>query len=125
MHEVAFDRGEVIFSEGDPGDHCYKITSGKVEIIINVRGVLKRGRKETLGTCGPGEFIGDMSVMAGGPRSASAVAVEPTRCMAYSSEEILHILQSDPQEALAYVRMLIRRLRQSNRRMAWAATRGG
>lgn len=125
MHEVQFREGEVIFSEGDPGDHCYRIISGKVEIRLNVRGVLKRGQKDVLGTCGAGEFFGDMSVMAGGPRSASAVAVEPTRCTAYTAEEILDTLQNEPQEALAYVRMLIHRLRQSNRRMSWMATRRG
>ncbi len=125
MHEVNFREGEVIFSEGDPGDHCYKIVSGKVEIILNVRGILKRGQKDTLGVLGPGEFFGDMSVMAGGPRSATAVAAEPTRCTAYSAEEILGVLESDPQEALGYVRMLIHRLRQSNRKMSWLATRRG
>ncbi len=125
MHEVQFDEGEVIFSEGDPGEHCYKIISGKVDIVMNVRGVLKRGQREVLGTCGPGEFFGDMSIMAGGPRSATALAVEPTRCTAYSAKEILDVLQSDSQEALSYARMLIQRLRHSNRRMSWLATRRG
>lgn len=125
MHEVRFREGEVIFTEGDFGEHCYKIVSGKVEISINVRGVLRRSQKEAIGICGPGEFIGEMSLIAGGPRSASARAVTPTVCVAYSSEETLDALQSDPKEAMAYVRMLIDRLRQSNRKMSWAATRRG
>lgn len=125
MHQVRFREGEVIFTEGDAGDHCYKIVSGKVDISINLRGLLTRNRRETIATCGPGEFIGEMSLIAGGPRSASATAVAPTVCMAYTSDEILGALQRDPNEALAYVRMLIDRLRQSNRKMSWAATRRG
>jgi signal-transduction protein with cAMP-binding, CBS, and nucleotidyltransferase domain len=103
MHEVRFRKDEVIFSEGDTGEHCYKILSGKVEIVVKVPGVMRRGQKEKIATCGPGEFIGEMSLIVGGPRSATAVSAEPTVCRAYSADEILGLLQGDPQEALAYM----------------------
>lgn len=118
MHEVRFQQGEVIFTEGEPGDHCYKIVSGKVGISIDVRGVMRRRQRKTVASCGPGEFFGEMSLIAGGPRSASAMATEPTVCTAYSADEIMAALQNDPKEALAYVHMLIHRLRESNRRMS-------
>ena len=124
MHEVRFRQGEVIFTEGDTGEHCYRIVSGRVEIAMEVRGVMRRQR-EKVATCGPGEFFGEMSLIAGGPRSATAVAAEPTVCTAYSAEEIMQALESDPQEALAYVRLLIQRLRKSNRMMASPAARRG
>jgi CRP-like cAMP-binding protein len=125
MHEVHFQKGEVIFTEGDLGEHCYKILSGEVEISIGLRGLLNRNRRQVVATCGPGEYIGDMSLIAGGPRSATATAMAPTVCLAYSSEEVLRALESDPKEALAYVRLLISRIRHSNRRMSSAATRNG
>ena len=122
MQKVRFREGETIFSEGDPSTNCYKILSGKVEIILNIPGVLKRGRTETIATCGAGEIIGEMSVIDKGPRSASAVAIEPTLCKSYTSDEIISLLQDDPQEALAYVRTMIQRVRRSNRKMSWSAS---
>ena len=78
MREVNFRKGETIFFEGDIGDDCYKIISGSVEIRMSIPGVLKRNQTETIATCGAGEIIGEMSLIDKGPRSASAVAIEPT-----------------------------------------------
>jgi CRP-like cAMP-binding protein len=123
MRKVSFRKDETIFFEGDFGEVCYKIISGSVEIRVNIPGVLKRNQTKTIATCGAGEFIGEMSVIDNGPRSASAVATEPTLCMSYSAEEILDVLQNDPQEALSYVRILIQRIRRSNRKISWSASR--
>ena len=117
MREVRFGEGETIFAEGDPSDQCYRILSGCVDIRLKMRGVMKRGQSRTIATCGPGELIGEMSVIDAAPRSATAVAVEPCVCRAYTADEILHLLENDPEAALNYVRMLIRRIRQSNRRV--------
>ncbi len=125
MQKVRFREGEKIFSEGDPSIHCYKILSGKVEIILNIPGHLSQDRTETIATCGAGEIIGEMGVIEKGLRSASAVAIEPTLCKSYTSDEIISLLQDDPQEALAYVRTLIQRVRQSNRKMSWCASQRG
>ncbi len=122
MQKVRFREGEKIFSEGDPSIHCYKILSGKVEIILNIPGHLSQDRTETIATCGPGELIGEMGVIEKGLRSASAVAIEPTLCKSYTSDEIISLLQDDPQEALAYVRTMIQRVRRSNRKMSWSAS---
>ncbi len=123
MKQINFREGETIFFEGDIGENCYKIISGRVEIRLNIPGVLKRDQTKTIATCGAGELIGEMSLIDKAPRSASAVAIEPTVCVAYSSDEILDVLQNDPQEALSYVRTLIRRVRQSDRKISWSAGR--
>ena len=125
MQEVRFREGEMIFSEGDPSDHGFRIVSGKVEIFLQLPGTMKRGRKEALHTAGPGEIIGEMSCIEKGPRSASAVAVEPTVCMAFTAEEILDVLEHDPHQALAYIRTLIRRLRHTNKTVSMSAARRG
>ena len=93
MREVRFDAGETIFAEGDPSEHCYRIRSGRVEIRLRVPGVMKRGRSETIATCGPGELIGEMSVIDAAPRSATAVAVAPTVCETFTADEILNLLE--------------------------------
>ncbi|MFQ5565866.1 MAG: cyclic nucleotide-binding domain-containing protein [Paracoccaceae bacterium] len=123
MRKVKFNQGETIFFEGDVGEDCYKIVSGRVEIRLNIPGVMKRDQTKTIATCGAGEIIGEMSIIDKAPRSASAVAIEPTSCMAFSAEEILDVLENDPQEALSYVRTLIRRVRRSDRKISWAAGR--
>jgi len=125
MQKVKFMPGEALFREGDPSDYCFKILSGKVDIQLEIPGVMKRGRRETIASCGAGELIGEMSVIDGGPRSASAVAAEPTECLAFTADEILKVLQSDPNEALAYVRTLIRRIRDNNRKLSFPASRAG
>ena len=122
MQKVRFSEGETIFSEGDPSTYCYMILSGKVEIFLNIPGVVKRSRTEKIATCFAGELIGEMSVINKGPRSASAVATEPTVCKRYTSDEIISLLEDDPREALAYVRTLIERVRRSNRRISWTAS---
>ncbi|HSF94848.1 MAG TPA: cyclic nucleotide-binding domain-containing protein [Thermohalobaculum sp.] len=119
MQEVRYRKGEVIFSEGEPGTQCYRIVEGRVGISLGLAGALKRGQSEPIAECGPGEIIGAMSVISKGRRSASATAIEPTRCLSYSEDEIIDILENDPLEALTYIRTLIRHQRESNRTMAW------
>ena len=118
MQEVRFRKGETIFTEGEPGADCYKIVSGKVEISLKLRGILKRGRSETIATCLPGEIIGAMSAIEKGPRSATAIAAEPTVCMACTPDEFMESLENDPLEALTYIRTLIKNQRHSNRALA-------
>jgi CRP-like cAMP-binding protein len=125
MQKIRFREGETLFSQGDPSTHCYKILSGRVKILLNIPGVMNQDRSEEIATCGKGEIIGEMSVIDKGERSASAVAIEPTLCMSYTSDEIIGLLEDDPQEALAYVRMLIQRVRRSNRKMSWSACQRG
>jgi CRP-like cAMP-binding protein len=125
MQKVRFREGETIFSEGDQGTHCYKILSGKVEIILNIPDLLKPGQTETIATCGAGEIIGEISVIDKGPRSASAVAIEPTLCKSYTSDEIISLLEDDPQEALAYIRTMMQRVRRSNRKVTWSTSQSG
>lgn len=125
MQRVMFRAGEAMFREGDPSDRCFKIVSGRVEICLEIGGLMKRDRHETVAMAGPGELIGEMSVIDRAPRSASAVAVERTICDSYTEEEILDVLQNDAEEALAYVRTLIRRLRHTNKAVSSAARRAG
>jgi CRP/FNR family cyclic AMP-dependent transcriptional regulator len=119
MQKIRFQEGERIFSEGDQSIYCYKIISGKVEIVLNIPGDQDPGQTHAIATCGAGEIIGEMGVIEQCVRSASAVAIEPTLCKSYTLDEIVSLLSDDPREALAYVRTLIRRIRESNRRMSW------
>jgi CRP-like cAMP-binding protein len=61
--------GEVIFEQGDVGTEMYIVNSGRVEIYRT-----KGGQELKLATLGPGEYFGEMSLLLGEPRSASARA---------------------------------------------------
>jgi CRP-like cAMP-binding protein len=69
-----FRSGETIFHEGDPGDAMHVIASGRAKISIESF----EGDEAILVTLGPGEVFGELVLLDGAPRSATAVAVEPT-----------------------------------------------
>ncbi len=117
MRKVRFEKGETIFSQGDPSAECYKIISGAVEIRLSDPNNPDRNQNETVAICGAGEIIGEMGVIENAPRSASAVAIEPTTCKSFTSDEIISLLVDDPREALAYVRTLIQRIRHTNSKL--------
>jgi CRP-like cAMP-binding protein len=69
-----FQRRQVIFHHGDPSDGMYLIVSGRVMIRIST----PAGEDACLTVSGPGESVGEQSLLVdGGRRSASAVALEP------------------------------------------------
>ena len=119
MSEMQFKTGETIFEEGSTGTECYKILSGLAEVRVKGAGPEHWGMTLVVATCGPGEFIGEMSAFDGAPRSATVVAVEDTVCQVYSGDDFLALLEADHDEALAYLRVLVRRLKQSNVSISW------
>jgi CRP/FNR family transcriptional regulator, cyclic AMP receptor protein len=78
-----FDKGEVIFSEGQKGNTFYIIKSGRVEITLE-----QNGRKVTLGTLGPGSCFGEMAALTGERRAASATALSSTLAVEIDTEYV-------------------------------------
>ena len=74
LRQRRFRAGETIFHEGDPGDSMHVIASGRAKITIES----VDGEEAILVTLGPGEVFGELVLLDGAPRSATAVAVEPT-----------------------------------------------
>jgi len=114
MKQREFKQGTVIFNQGDRSDLCYKIESGSVEIRIasyDGTGTLRTVVAQTLGH---GDVFGEMGIIDDSPRSASAIATKHTVCVAYTSDEIMALLETNPKQALAYIHTLLRRLRSSN-----------
>ncbi len=64
--------GEALFHAGDPGDGCYRLEHGLLKVIITS----PRGDERILAMLGPGAMAGELSVIDGGPRSASVFAVK-------------------------------------------------
>ena len=74
LRQRRFKAGETIFHEGDPGDAMHVIASGRAKISIESQD----GAEAILVTLGPGEVFGELVLLDDAPRSATAVAVEPT-----------------------------------------------
>jgi len=68
--------GQRLFTQGDPGDAAYVIESGSIEVFAEVN-----GEEIAITTMGRGEVIGELALLDGAPRSASARACEATRLM--------------------------------------------
>jgi len=72
---LAFERGQAILREGEPGGSLYTLTSGRVRAFKKDRAT---GKQVQLGDLKEGAFFGEMSILTGQPRMASVVAL--TRC---------------------------------------------
>ena len=78
-----FDKGEVVFSEGQKGNTFYIIKSGRVEISLE-----QNGRKMVLGTLGAGSCFGEMAALTGERRAATATAISSTLAIEVNAEYI-------------------------------------
>jgi len=110
--EVA--RGEVLFTEGDPGDRLYIIVEGKIK-LGRASG---DGRENLLAILGPGEMFGELSLFDPGPRNATATAVADTALLGVGSDDLATWLNGRPDVARQLLRSLARRLRRTNEALA-------
>ena len=84
--------GEVLYRQGDPSDCAWLIERGSIE-LASVQG----RRKSHLGVFGPGELIGELGMLDGGPRTATAIARDDTVLLAIEHDPFLERLESgDP-----------------------------
>ena len=72
-----FRRNEVIFHQGDPGDSLHIVGIGAVKIVLPS----PEGDEAIIATLRPADFFGELSLLDGAPRSATAVALEPTETL--------------------------------------------
>ena len=105
-----FDVGEVIFEEGSTGRELFVVLGGKVEIAK-----LNGAAKTVIVTLGKGEFFGEMAVIDGSSRSATAIAaMTGTRVMRINHARFVYLVSQQPAFALMVMDALSKRLRASN-----------
>lgn len=100
-------KGSILFYVDDPGNACYIVIEGKVKIVVNSGD----GREHILGILGLSDLFGEMSLIDGQPRSATAIAVEETSVLTIQREEFMRILADHPGIAMKLLIVLSRRLR--------------
>jgi CRP/FNR family transcriptional regulator, cyclic AMP receptor protein len=113
-----FGLNDVIFEEGSTGRELFVVLEGKVE-IAKIHGT----DKTTIVMLGKGEFFGEMAVIDGSSRSATAIAAAPnTRVMRINHARFVYLVSQQPAFALMVMDALSKRLRASNAVTFKAAT---
>jgi CRP-like cAMP-binding protein len=105
-----YDQGAVIFEEGSTGRELFVVLDGKVEIVK-----ISDAGKIPIVSLGKGEFFGEMAVIDGSSRSATAIAATAsTRVMRINHARFVYLVSQQPAFALMIMDALSRRLRRSN-----------
>lgn len=108
-YRVRAKKSDQIFAEGDLGNEMFIIQSGKVRIYKNIDGF-----DQTLTVLEKGDFFGEMSVLEGMPRSASAEAEEDCDLIRINSANFVAMIKSNVEIAIRIMRKLSLRLREAN-----------
>jgi CRP/FNR family cyclic AMP-dependent transcriptional regulator len=92
MRARRFRRGEVLFHMGDPGDALFVVTSGAVKISLPS----EEGDEAIIATVREGEFFGELALLDGAPRSATATALEPTETLVLPRPRFRELIATEP-----------------------------
>ena len=106
--------GEVLFRAADVGDGCYRIQTGLVKVVVTSQ----QGEDCIISLLGADAIVGELSVIDGGPRSASVVAIADCSLLFFSRAKFQTCIDSHPELASYLVRTLARRLREADDALA-------
>lgn len=98
--------GSILTRAGQPGDEFFFVIDGRARVHVTPR---KRAR------LGPGDFFGEMSLLDGGPRSATVVAETPMRLLVITRENFSTLLDDVPDLTQTILVTLTKRVRQAER----------
>jgi len=102
--EVVYTAGDTVIQQGEHGDSMFLIVEGDVRIHAGGTDLAELGAKD---------YFGEMSILDGEPRSASATALSDCLLLQISQSDFYDILSRHIEVALTIVRTLTRRLRQA------------
>jgi CRP/FNR family transcriptional regulator, cyclic AMP receptor protein len=101
------DAGETIFHHGEPGDEIFLVGNGRVEAFVTS----DTGEKIVLARVSRGEVFGEISLLDGGPRTASAVAIDKSELLVLDRDRLLELVKRHPHVALDLLSVMGQRLR--------------
>jgi CRP/FNR family cyclic AMP-dependent transcriptional regulator len=116
---VHIPAGKTVFNYGDPGESLYVIRSGIVEVFIKD----DTGERIVLETARKGDVFGELSLLDGGPRTASVVVTEELEALRLDRSDLEQFLKQHPHAALDMLTAMGRRLRHSAERLRHTASR--
>lgn len=111
--EVVLRKNQTLFEQGDEGDALFAITSGALEISVQS----EDGRKLALDRMTEGDLLGEIALFSPGQRTATAIAVEPTRLLRIRNGDMVAAIKGAPDLAEDMIRLAGKRLRYMNRQI--------
>ena len=102
-----YDEGAGIFMRGDPGDSLCGVVTGRVRISSSGPG----GKEVFLNIMEPGDAFGEIALLDGSPRTASATAMARTELMVIQRDAFFALLNTQPQLAAHLIQLLCKRVR--------------
>jgi CRP/FNR family cyclic AMP-dependent transcriptional regulator len=112
--ERVVEPGQCVFIQGEPGDRMYVLAEGAVKLYVSSRdgGIVELVRHR------PPAAFGEVALLDGGPRTASAQAVERSVLLVVTRPELLRLLRSDEQLAESLLRILGAMVRRTTRQVS-------
>jgi CRP/FNR family transcriptional regulator, cyclic AMP receptor protein len=104
--EISFREKETIVQAGQQGGTFFIIVEGEVRVV--------RGDR-TIARAGPGEFFGEISLLDGGPRTASVIADTPVVAIRLFKASFDRVVREEPRVAGKILAVVARRLREAER----------
>ena len=102
-----YGEGEIVCSQGDPGDALYAVVTGRIRISSGAAD----GREIFLNIMEPGDSFGEIALLDGGTRTATAVAMVASELVSLRRDHLLALLEREPRVALELLRLCGERLR--------------
>jgi CRP/FNR family transcriptional regulator len=109
----SWQRGEVVFREGDEGDTCYLVRSGAVLLTREHQD----GRLVALAELRAGELFGELAMFRGETRSATAEAIEDSTAVALLAGDLQRLVRGNPDLALELLAALAERVSRTTERL--------
>src|ERR1043165_8434484 len=97
LEAVQLPKGRMVFEYGDPGDSLFLVRSGAAEVFFRD----DTGERIVLERPSTGDFFGELSLLDGGPRSASVVASEDLEVLRLDREDLDEFLKRHPTAAIS------------------------
>lgn len=108
---VSYQPDEIIFCEYEPGDAFYLIQHGRVQ-ISKILGDIEK----TIDVLQPGEIFGEMAILEEAPRSATAITIEPVKCLEFNRANFEILMRGNPAIALKLLKLFTKRIYDQRRR---------
>ncbi len=112
LEEQQFYNDDRVFEIGDQGDHLYIVASGEIGISLDPN----PESSNYVARLGPGDCFGEMNLLDGLPRSATATVLEDSVLLSLEKTRLLGLIQSYPDISIGMLRSLSLRIREADRR---------
>jgi CRP/FNR family cyclic AMP-dependent transcriptional regulator len=103
----SYSEGSIVFSQGDPGDALYGVVTGRVRISASA----PDGKEMFLNIMEPGDTFGEIALLDGNPRTATAGAMATSELLIIMRDPFLGLLQREPTLSTHLLRLLCQRIR--------------